>query len=485
MASEPSTQLYVDGSWCSSSGNSEIISRNPAKPDERIATFPAATVADTETAISASAATEDEWAAVSAHERGSYLRDAARVIEGERESLSQLIADETGKTIGGSRGEIQRTIDLLEYYAQIARDYGGTAPPSATEGTVLFTKREPWGTAGIITPWNFPIAIPTWKIAPALVSGNTVVFKPASLSPTIASRLVDVFDQIGLPDGVINFVPGSGSTVGDTIATSQDVDVISFTGSTAVGEAVERAASDTGARVQCEMGGKNAIIVDESCDLDLALDLTMSGAYGLAGQACTAASRAIVLDGVYDEYVDALKRRVENLVVGDPSDESTDMGPKASANGLQEDLDYIEAGESAGATLLTGGAELEREGHFIEPTVFVDVEPGMEIAQEEIFGPVLSVLSVSDFDEAVRVANDVQYGLTAAVCTDRLHHAMSFIDDIETGVVKINQKPGGVEYQMPFGGRKRSSTETFKEQGREALEFFTHEKAIYLTDGHL
>jgi aldehyde dehydrogenase (NAD+) len=263
------------------------------------------------------------------------------------------------------------------------------------------------------------------------------------------------------------------------------VDVISFTGSTAVGEAVERAASDTGARVQCEMGGKNAIIVDESCDLDLALDLTMSGAYGLAGQACTAASRAIVLDGVYDEYVDALKRRVENLVVGDPSDESTDMGPKASANGLQEDLDYIEAGQSAGATLLTGGAELEREGHFIEPTVFVDVEPRMEIAQEEIFGPVLSVLSVSDFDEAVQVANDVQYGLTAAVCTDRLHHAMSFIDDIETGVVKINQKPGGVEYQMPFGGRKRSSTETFKEQGREALEFFTHEKAIYLTDGHL
>ncbi|RDZ59691.1 aldehyde dehydrogenase family protein, partial [Haloferax sp. Atlit-12N] len=231
MASELSAQLYLNGSWCSSSGNSEVVSRNPAAPDEEIATFPAATVADTEDAISASVAAQDEWAAMSAHERGSYLRDAARIIEDERESLSQLIADETGKTIGGSRGEVQRTIDLLEYYAQIARDYGGTAPPSATDGTVLFTKREPWGTAGIITPWNFPIAIPTWKIAPALVSGNTVVFKPASLSPATASRLVDAFDQVGLPDGVLNFVPGSGSTVGDAIATSQDVDALSFTGS--------------------------------------------------------------------------------------------------------------------------------------------------------------------------------------------------------------------------------------------------------------
>ncbi|WP_248910830.1 aldehyde dehydrogenase family protein [Halocatena marina] len=485
MASELSAQLYVDGNWCSSSGDSEIISRNPAAPNEEVATFPAATVTDTEDAISASVAAQDEWAAVSSHERGSYLRDAVRIIEDEREFLSRLIVDEAGKTIGGSQGEIQRTIDLLEYYAQVARDYGGTAPPSATDGTVLFTKREPLGTAGIITPWNFPIAIPTWKIVPALVSGNTVVFKPASLSPTIASRLVDVFDRVGLPDGVLNFVPGSGSTVGDAIATSQNIDVLSFTGSTAVGEAVKRAAGETGARVQCEMGGKNPIIVDESCDLDLAVDLTISGAYSLAGQACTAASRAIVLEGAYDEYVAALKQRVEHLIVGEPGDETTDMGPKASAGGLQEDLDYIEAGEGEGATLLAGGSALDREGHFIEPTVFVDVDSEMKIAQEEIFGPILSVLSVSSFDEAVRVANDVQYGLTAAICTDRLHHAMSFIDDIETGVVKVNQKPGGVEYQMPFGGRKRSSTETFKEQGREALEFFTHQKAIYLTDGHV
>lgn len=484
MLSEKIAQLYIDGEWCGSESNDVIESLNPTSPDESVATFPAATGTNTREAISASVEAQDEWATCSAHDRGDFLKKAARIVESEREKLAELIATETGKTIGGSNGEVQRTIDLLDYYAQTARDYGGVTPPSSNDDTVLYTSREPWGTAGIITPWNFPLAIPAWKIAPALVSGNTVVFKPASLSPGIGARLVDVLDRTGIPDGVVNFVTGAGSKVGSEIASNSDIDVVSFTGSTAVGTQVEAAAARDGKRVQCEMGGKNPIIVDESCDIELAVDLTVSGAYGLAGQACTATSRAIVLDEVYDQYVESLQQTVEELIVGDPTSEEVDIGPKVSASGLAEDLEYIESGLDEGASLVTGGEKLDRSGYFIEPTVFTDVEPEMRIAQEEIFGPVLSVIRVSDFDEAVNVANGVKFGLSAAICTDRLHHAMSAAENLEVGVVKVNQTSTGVEYQMPFGGRKQSSTETYKEQGRQALDFYTHEKAVYLTDGH-
>ena len=484
MLSEQIAQLYIDGEWCASESNDVVESLNPTSPDENVATFPAATVSETREAISASVKAQSEWASFSSHDRGDFLRDAARIVESEQEELAELIATETGKTIGGSRGEVRRTIDLLDYYAQTARDYGGVAPPSSNDDTVLYTSREPWGTAGIITPWNFPLAIPAWKIAPALVSGNTVVFKPASLSPSIGARLVDVFDRTGMPDGVVNFVTGAGSEVGSEIASHPDIDVVSFTGSTAVGTQVEATAARDGKRVQCEMGGKNPIIVDKSCDIELAVDLTVSGAYGLAGQACTATSRAIVLDEVYDQYVESLQQTVEELIVGDPTSENVDIGPKSSSNGLTEDLEYIESGLDDGASLVTGGEQVDRDGYFIEPTVFTDVEPEMRIAQEEIFGPVLAVIRVSDFDQAVDVANDVKFGLSAAICTDRLHHAMSAAENLEVGVVKVNQTSTGVEYQMPFGGRKQSSTETYKEQGRQALDFYTHEKAIYLTDGH-
>lgn len=484
MLSEQIAQLYIDGEWCASESDDVIESLNPTSPDKTVTTFPAATVAETREAVSASVQGQSEWATLSSHDRGDFLRDAARIVEAEKEEFAELIATETGKTIGGSRGEVQRAIDLFDFYAQTARDYGGTAPPSSDNDTVLYTSREPWGTAGIITPWNFPLAIPVWKITPALVSGNTVVFKPASVSPGIGARLVDVLDRTGMPDGVINFVTGAGSEVGSEIVSNSDVDVVSFTGSTTVGKQVEVAAARERKRVQCEMGGKNPIIVDSSCDIDLAVELTVSGAYGLAGQACTATSRAIVLDDVHDQYVRSLQQSVEDLIVGDATSEETDMGPKSSTSGLTEDLEYIESGLDDGATVLTGGKELDRDGYFIEPTVFIDVEPEMRIAQEEIFGPVLSIIRVSDFEEAVDVANDVKFGLSAAICTDRLHHAMSAADNLEVGVVKVNQTSTGVEFQMPFGGRKQSSTETYKEQGRQALDFYTHEKAVYLTDGH-
>ena len=478
----PDDSIYVDGAWRSVDAEESIESWSPVDPEERLGTFPAATRAEARRAVDAAVEAQSAWQSVSPHARGAYLRDAADSLEERFDELSRLVTREMGKCIGSAEGEVQRAIDLLNYYAEVARDEGGDAPPSARENTLTYTTREALGTAAVVTPWNYPVAIPTWKIAPALVAGNTVVFKPASITPVVGGELVRAFDEAGLPDGVVNFVTGSGSTVGDEFVTSEDTDVVSFTGSYQVGRRVYEDAAAAGKRVQCEMGGKNPIVVDESADLDRAVDLTISGGLaGLAGQACTATSRAVVFEEVYDEYLDRLVAAVEDMTVGDPLDEGTDVGPKSHEENVEDDLKYIDVGRTEGATLATGGDRLDRDGYFVEPTVFTDVEPDMRIAQEEIFGPVLAVIRVSDYDEAVEVANGVEYGLSASLCTNRLDHAKEFAGDIETGVVKVNQTSTGVEMQMPFGGRKNSSTETFKEQGRQALDFYTHEKAVYVT----
>ena len=476
--------LYIDGEWRTDTDDS-IESKSPVDATDIVGTIAKGERNDAVDAIDAANRAQSTWSNLSPHDRGAYLHDAADNVDARLDELVELVCWEMGKTEGAARGELQRTVDLLHYYAEVARDAGGIAPPSASDNTVTYTDREPWGTAAIITPWNYPIAIPTWKIAPALVAGNTVVFKPASQTPTAASELVAAFDEAGIPDGVLNFVPGAGSTVGDELATSDGVDVVSFTGSYDVGSTVEEAAAGTGKRVQCEMGGKNPLIVDETADLDLAVDLTLQGGVtGLAGQACTATSRVLVFESVYDEYLDRLLDAIQALEIGNPLDD-VDVGPKSSVEELDSDLKYIDIGKSEGATLAAGGSRLTGDkydgGYFVEPTVFTDVDPDMRIAQEEVFGPVLSIITVADFEEAVDVANDVQYGLSASICTNRLDHTKEFIDDIETGVVKVNQTTTGVEMQMPFGGRKHSSTETFKEQGRQALDFYTHEKAVYVT----
>lgn len=472
----------IGGTWQETGGGDVIDRRSPADESDLVATFPSASRDDAKRAVDAAVAAQSDWADTSAHDRGQYLRKTATILSERKTELSELLTREMGKTIGSSRGEVQRAIDLLNYYAEVARDYGGMTTPSTSENTLSYTEREPWGTAAIITPWNFPIAIPTWKLAPALAAGNTVVFKPASNTPAIAGALVEAFDEAGLPHGVLNFVTGPGSVVGDEFVANPDTDVVSFTGSYGVGKRVHEDAAEAGKRVQCELGGKNPIIVDDSADIDLAVELTIGGAFGVSGQACTATSRAIVLEDVYDEYLDALVDAVESFSVGDPMDEATDMGPKVTADSLDGDLEYIQAGIEEGGTVVTGGERIEdTAGHFIEPTVVTDVEPEMRIAQEEIFGPVLSVLTASDYDEAIGIANGVQYGLSASICTNRLDRAKEFASDIETGVVKINQASTGVELQMPFGGRKQSSSETYKEQGRGALDFYTHEKAVYMT----
>lgn len=477
--------LFIDGSW-RTEGDGTIKSTNPADTTEIVGEMATGGRTEARASIDAAERAQTDWSALSPHERGTYLQDAAASIEDRREELAVLTAREMGKTITAARGELNRTVDLLNYYAEVARDAGGFAPPSANDNTVTYTKREPWGTVSVITPWNYPIAIPTWKIAPALVAGNTIVFKPASQTPTIACELVRAFIDAGLPDGVLNLVPGPGRTVGEEFTTHDAIDAVSFTGSYQVGKNVQQAAAGSGKRVQCEMGGKNPLIVDETAAIDCAVDLTIQGGItGLAGQACTATSRVLVFEDVYDAYLDRLLDRVEGLTVGDPLETETDMGPKSSASELESDLEYIQIATDEGARLVAGGDRLTTgdfdSGYYIEPTIFVDVEPTMRIAREEVFGPVLSIIRVSDFEEAVTVANGVEYGLSASICTNRLDHAQEFIDRIETGVVKVNQTTTGVEMQLPFGGRKNSSTQTFKEQGRQALDFYTHEKALYVT----
>ncbi|WP_254533192.1 aldehyde dehydrogenase family protein [Natrinema gelatinilyticum] len=476
---------YIGGEWTAPDDAGFIESRNPSVPDEVVSEFPSSPREVAREAIDVAVAAQDEWADMSPHARGGYLRDAAAFVEDKREDVAELIAREMGKPVSIADGEVQRAVDLLNYYAEIARDYGGDAPPSGSENTHAYTEREPLGTVGLITPWNYPIAIPIWKLAPALVAGNTIILKPASSSPAVAAVVAQAFDHAGLPDGVLNFVTGPGSQIGDEITKNDDIDIVSFTGSTEAGMYVYEDTAAEGKRVQCEMGGKNPLIVDDTAGIETAVELTTAGAFAATGQSCTATSRVYVFEEVYDEYLAALTEATEEMVVGDPLDPATEVGPKADEDGFEKVCDYIKLGREEGATLHYGGRVVDpdgvEDGYFVEPTIFTDVDHDMRLMNEEIFGPIVGVMQVSDYEEAVELANDTQYGLSASICTNRLDYAKEFVGDIEAGVVKVNQTTTGIEFQLPFGGMKMSSTETYKEQGRQAIDFFTHEKAVYVT----
>jgi aldehyde dehydrogenase (NAD+) len=393
-----------------------------------------------------------------------------------------LVAEE-GKAHPEAAGEVQRAIDIFHYFSTKASDLAGTRKASSGRNTNLYTRREPVGVAALITPWNYPIAIPAWKLAPALAAGNTVVLKPASLAPGVAIELARALDEAGLPDGVLNVVTGPGSAVGDEFITSQGTDLVSFTGSSQVGEMVYEQATDAGKRVQTEMGGKNPTLVTDSADPAEAAEIVAAGGFGTTGQSCTACSRAIVHESVVDEFIDELVTRAEEIDIGPGM--SHEMGPQVSESELESTLTDIDRAASEGATVAAGGGRPEGEpvetGHFVEPTVFTDVTPDMRIAQEEVFGPVIAVIEVSDFDEGVAVANDVEYGLSASVVTDDHTEANRFIDEVEAGVVKVNEKTTGLELHVPFGGFKRSSSETWREQGDAGLDFYTIEKTVYDT----
>lgn len=474
-------QNYVNGEWVESETGDTVEVENPAVPSEVVASYQQSSAADATEAVEAAVAAQDEWADTPGPERGRILREAGTRLGERKEELTEQLVAEEGKAYAEANGEVQRAIDIFHYFAGKAADLGGTVKGPSAQNQNLYTVKEPVGVAALVTPWNYPIAIPAWKLAPALAAGNSVVLKPASVAPGVALELAKALDEAGLPDGVLNVVTGPGSTVGTEFIEHEGVDAVSFTGSSEVGQMVYDQATDAGKRVQTELGGKNPTLVSSSADPAEAAEIVANGGFGTTGQSCTACSRAVVHEDVYDEFVDELVERAESIDIGPGLDH--EMGPQVSASELESTLDYIEVAENEGATLAAGGGTPEstetEDGYFVEPTVFTEVDNEMRIAQEEVFGPVVAVIEVSDFDEGLAVANDVPYGLSSSVVTDDHTEANRFVDEAEAGVVKVNDKTTGLELHVPFGGFKRSSSETWREQGDEGLEFYTIEKTVY------
>jgi aldehyde dehydrogenase (NAD+) len=476
-------QNYVDGEWVDSESGETVEVRNPADTTEVVNTYHYGNEEDAEAAVAAASAASDEWATMPAPDRGAILRETANILEDRKEDLIELLSREEGKTLSEAAPEVQRAIDIFYYYAEKAFDVGGTVKGASGGRTSVSTRKEPLGVAGLITPWNYPIAIPAWKIAPALATGNAVVLKPASQAPGPAREIFRALDEAGIPAGVANFVVGSGSSVGATITEHDDVDAVSFTGSAQIGHHVYDAATDGTKRAQAEMGGKNPTVVTDSAAVDEAVSIVGAGAFGVTGQACTATSRAIVHTDVYDAFVEGIVDYAEGLDIG-PGTDDPGMGPHVSEEEFESTLEYVDVAKTEGATHETGGDRLDEgdlaDGYFVSPAVFSDVDPEMRIFQEEVFGPVLAVTEVQNFEEAVAVANDSDYGLSASVVTDDLAEAHEFAARSESGVVKVNEKTTGLELHVPFGGVKHSSTNTFREQGDAAIDFFTQTKTVYL-----
>ena len=474
---------WIAGEWVDASDGATFPNTNPANPGDVIGAFPSATLEDARRAIAAAQAALPGWAATPPPARGAILDRASRIIDERLDEIATALTREEGKTLAESRAEAARARDIFRYYGGEGWRIGGEVLPSSAPDELLYTRREPLGVVSIITPWNFPAAIPAWKIAPALICGNAVLFKPASYAPHTGLLLVEALVQAGLPGGVLNFITGSGSVVGDEMVTNPRVNGVSFTGSYDVGTGVYAKAVKNMTRVQLEMGGKNPTVVLSDADLQLAVELVVKGGFGLTGQACTATSRVIVEQRVADDFVRALAQAADGLVVGDGLDSRTQMGPAVSQEQMETDLHYVRLGQQEGAKLVAGGAQVGGDGFYVRPTVFDHVEPSMRIAQEEIFGPVVGVIRAVDFDDALAKANDVGYGLTAGVVTNDLRKAFAFANRVEAGVVKINEPTTGVALQAPFGGFKHSSANTFKEQGRAALEFYTRLKTVYVGHG--
>lgn len=474
---------YIGGEWRESVSSKTVANINPANTDDIIGTVKLATRNEARAAVEAASEALRAWRSTPAAARGRIVARAGRLLEDDMENLARVMTREEGKTLAEARGELQRAVNIAEFCAGEARRLNGETIQSELPSNFAYTLKLPVGVVACVTPWNFPIAIPMWKIAPALVAGNTVVFKPATLVPASAVRLVEMFAEAGVPAGVLNLIIGSGSEAGDEIVAHPAVRGVSFTGSTEVGMHLYEQVARRGAKAQCEMGGKNPIVVMEDADIEQAAQAAASGAFGSAGQRCSATSRAIVVDEVADEFVRIVRERAESLRVGDGSDAETEMGPSVDESQFKIVLGYIEAGREDGATLVCGGGRAEGngldKGYFVRPTVFDHVTPDMRIAREEIFGPVLSVLRVRDFDEALSVANDSEYGLSSALFTNDPTRIFRFAEEIETGVTHINSPTTGGEAHIPFGGIKRTGI-GYRELGSTALDFYTELKVVYV-----
>jgi methylmalonic acid semialdehyde dehydrogenase len=474
---------FIAGKWTGSTSSKTAKNINPANTDEVLGTVKQATRDEARSAVEAAIEAFRGWRSTPAPARGKIVATAARLLEEHKEDLAKILTREEGKTLAESRGELQRSINVAEFCAGESRRMNGETIQSELPSNFAYTIKQPLGVVACVTPWNFPVAIPVWKIAPALVAGNTVVFKPASLTPATAVRIVEIFEEAGIPAGVLNLVLGSGSEAGDEIINHPAVKAVSFTGSNEVGIRLYEEVSRRGAKVQCEMGGKNPVVILDDADLDLAVESTAQGAFGSSGQRCTATSRAVVVNDIADEFVERIAKRASSMRIGDGMDPETEMGPSVDESQFKTVLKYIDIGREDGATLVCGGTRASgnglEKGFFVNPTVFDHVTPDMRIAREEIFGPVLSVLRARDFDEAMQIANDTEYGLSSSIFSNDAARIFRFVDEIETGMTHVNSPTTGGEAHIPFGGIKGTGIGD-REQGSTALDFYTELKVVYV-----
>lgn len=474
---------YINGEWVDSKSGKTFPNINPANTEETVGLFQASVAEDVEDACRAAAAARSAWADLPATKRGEYLFKAAELLENRLQQLGEEMTREEGKTLPEAIGEVKRAINIFRYFGGEGSRQFTFQVPSERENVLCYTIRKPLGTVALITPWNFPIAIPAWKIAPALIAGNTVVIEPASLAPLSSYRLIEALHEAGIPPGVINYVTGSGGSVGDALTSNAEIKAVSFTGSTSVGTALYKKVSERRIRVQLEMGGKNPTVVLGDADLDYAADILINGAFFSTGQKCTACSRAIIERSVYESLVERLVEKTRKLKVGNGLDPGVQIGPAVDEEQLKTDLEYIDIAKKEGAQLLCGGNRLTGDnydkGYFIEPTIFSGVSSTMRVAQEEVFGPVLALMVAEDFEDAMRIANDVRFGLSASIVSKDLTRVHQFINRIEAGLITVNLPTAGVEYQLPFGGTKESSY-GMREQGPQALDFYSESRTVYL-----
>ncbi len=474
---------YIAGQWVECKAKKTFPNINPADTAETVGFFQASGPEEVLAACDAALKAQPAWAALPAPRRGEFLFKAAEILESRLPKLAEEMTREEGKTLPESKGEVKRAINIFRYFGGEGARQFSYQIPSERENVFCYTLRKPLGVVALITPWNFPSAIPAWKMAPALVAGNTVVLKPASLAPLSAYRLVEALHEAGIPAGVINYVTGGGGTVGEALVEHPAIRAISFTGSCDVGNALHAKIGQRKIRHQLEMGGKNPTLVLKDANLDYAADILVNGAFFSTGQKCTACSRAIIEKAVYEPLREKLLGRTRKLKVGNGLEPGVDIGPAVDANQLETDLKYIEIAKSEGAQLLCGGKRLTggayEKGYFIEPTIFAGVTPEMRIAQEEVFGPVLALMVANDFDDAMRLANCVRFGLSASIVSKDLTRVHQFINGIEAGLITVNLPTAGVEYQLPFGGTKESSF-GMREQGPQAMDFYTETRTVYL-----
>ena len=476
-------QNLINGKWVDAVSGRTFENRNPANWEEVVGIFPKSGKEDVDAAVKAARAAFEKWRLVPAPKRGDIMRAIGDLMVKRKEEIAREMTREMGKVLAETRGDVQEGIDTAYYASVEGRRLFGHTVPSELPNKFAMAIRVPIGVAGIITPWNFPMAIPTWKMFPAILSGNTCVFKPATDTPLTAALLVEIMMEAGLPDGVVNIVHGGGSEVGNALTSHPDVDLISFTGSTGVGKQITRDSADTLKRVSLELGGKNAQIVLADADLDLALEAVLWGAFGTTGQRCTATSRLIVEDKVYDKFMAMLIDRTNKLKLGDGLLPDSQVGPCVNESQRKTVQEYVEIGKKEGAKLVAGGSIATEgalaKGWFHQPTIFGDVTPEMRLAKEEIFGPVLSVIRAKDFDDAIRILNNTEYGLSSSVFTTDVNKAFTAIRDIQSGITYINAATIGAEAHLPFGGVKKTGN-GHREGGWTVYDFYTEWKAVYV-----